>query len=235
MSNHDVAIPDFAAEPLDAAAARALGALVEKAFTTPDNYPLSLNALTAACNQSSNRDPVMQLTESDVMDAVRTLVRRDLAREVHRSDSRVKRWRHLLQDTLQLHAQEQAALCVLLLRGPQTPGEIRTRTARMFEFIDLAHVEITLNALATLNLPLVAQLPRLPGQKEVRYAHLLAGEPPLQPQATSAEHATRATAASAAAPALEPRVEALEQEVASLRNELADLRAELDAFRREFQ
>ncbi|HSJ13357.1 MAG TPA: YceH family protein, partial [Longimicrobiales bacterium] len=144
----DAAVPDLASDPLDAVAVRVLGALVEKAFTTPDNYPLSLNALTAACNQASNRAPVMTLAEADVATGVRELIRRSLVREVHRSDSRVKRYRHLLGDTLPLHAPEQAALCVLLLRGPQTPGEIKGRTARMAEFVDLSHVEITLQSLA---------------------------------------------------------------------------------------
>ena len=223
---------DFAADPLDAVAARVLGALVEKAFTTPDQYPLSLNGLTAACNQSSNREPVMQLDEGTVAQGLADLARRALAREVHRSDSRVKRWRHLLRETLQLHEAEQAALCVLLLRGPQTIGEIKTRTGRMFEFIDLAHVEITLRALMEFTTPLAVQLPRQPGQKEARYAHLLAGEPQL-PVAVSAPAAS--PPAAAAAPVADPRVDALEQDVASLRAELAELRAALDAFRREFQ
>jgi hypothetical protein len=217
---------DFASVPLDAPAARALGALIEKAFTTPDNYPLSLNSLTAACNQTSNREPVLSLSEGDVATAVHELIRRSLAREVHRSDSRVKRYRHLLGDTLRLHAPEQAALCVLLLRGAQTPGEIKARTARMAEFVDSSHVEITLQSLATLEPPLVVQLPRQPGQKEVRWAHLLSGEPQLQ------EASTRTPVQP---PVSEDRIEALEQDVASLRAELAELRAQLAAFRSEFQ
>lgn len=213
-------------EPLDVVAVRVLGALVEKEFTTPDNYPLSLNALTAACNQSSNRDPVLQLAEQEVAAGLQELIQRSLAREVHRSDSRVKRYRHLLQDTLHLHAPELAALCVLLLRGPQTPGEIRTRTARMVEFIDLSHVEITLQSLVTLSTPLVRQLPRLPGQKEIRYVHLLGGEP--QP----AEAPPQAGEAPVAAGA--DRIDALEQELAAVRRELADLRERFEAFRTEF-
>ena len=222
-------------EPLGAAAVRALGALVEKAFTTPDNYPLSLNALTAACNQSSNRDPVMQLGEPEVAAALRELSDRSLAREVHRSDSRVKRYRHLLQDTLHLHAPEQAALCVLLLRGPQTPGEIRTRTMRMVEFIDLSHVEITLQSLATLSTPLVRQLPRLPGQKEVRYAHLLAGESQATPAATDPPPAGPAGSSPPDANAGGGRIAALEHELAELRRELAELRERFDSFRDEFR
>lgn len=222
---------DFAAEPLGAEAVRALGALVEKEFTTPDNYPLSLNALTAACNQASNRDPVMQLAEPEVAAALQELIHRALAREVHRSDSRVKRYRHLLGDTLHLHATELAALCVLLLRGPQTPGEIRTRTARMVEFVDLSHVEITLQSLISLSTPLVRQLPRLPGQKELRYAHLFAGEPQLPRQPAAPE----APSSDEAAPAEPGRVDALERDLAEVRSELAELRAQFESFRKEFQ
>jgi uncharacterized protein len=215
------------ADPLDAAAVRVLGSLVEKAFTTPDSYPLSLNSLTAACNQTSNREPVMDLDEGAVTQALGELMRRSLAREVYRSDSRVKRYRHLLEDTLRLHDPEKAVLCVLLLRGPQTVGEIKARTGRMVEFIDLSHVEITLQALMTLPTPLVIQLPRQPGRKELRYTHALSGEPQQPAPVTAGEaHDT---------PSRGDRLDALEQEVASLRSELGELRAELEAFRREFQ
>lgn len=210
--------------PLDPVSVRVLGALIEKDFTTPDNYPLTLNALTAACNQTSNREPVMSLDETAVHEALDELARRQLVRAVHRSDSRVRRYRHLLYDTLNLHPPEAAALCVLMLRGPQTTGEIRTRTARMAEFIDLTHVEITLQSLMTLGTPLVAQLPRRAGQKEVRYAHLLSGEPDASlPEPSAAE-----------APAGPGRIEALEQEVAALRAELAEVRAQFDEFRQQF-
>jgi uncharacterized protein len=213
--------------PIDAIGVRVLGSLVEKEITTPDNYPLTLNALTTACNQSSNRDPVMTVDEAAVMESLDELARRSLVRAVHRSDSRVRRYRHLLAETLKLHPAEAAVMCVLLLRGSQTAGEVRTRAARLFEFIDLAHVEITLQALMTLSTPLVAQLPRRPGQKEVRYAHLLSGEPPLE------VHAPEPT------PAVEPpdvsRVEALEDAVVALRAEVAELRALLDEFRQQFE
>lgn len=221
----DPVVVDFAANPLDAAAVRVLGALVEKEFTTPDNYPLSLNSLAAACNQASNRDPVMDLDEAAVSQALGDLAARALVREVYRSDSRVRRYRHLLGDTLHLHPPELAALCVLLLRGPQTLGEIKGRTARMFEFIDLAHVEITLQSLMSLATPLVTPLPRQAGRKEVRYAHVLSGEP-LQPLPAQLPDTS---------PASPGRLDALEHEVAALRTELAELRAELAAFRREFQ
>src|SRR5688500_17641278 len=216
--------------PLDAVAVRVLGALIEKQLTTPDNYPLTLNALTAACNQTSNRDPVMNLDEATVLSSLDVLARHALARAVHKSDSRALRYRHLMLETFHLHQPELAVMCVLMLRGPQTSGEIRTRTTRMSEFVELAHVEITLEALITLSpQPLVVQLPRLPGQKEVRYAHLLSGEPEIADTPAALD-------VSVAEPrARNDRIEALEHDVAALRAELAELRAQLEEFRREFQ
>jgi uncharacterized protein len=216
--------------PLDAIGVRVLGSLIEKQITTPANYPLTLNALTAACNQTSNRDPVLGLEEAAVLDSLAELTRRSLVRQVYRSDSRAKRYRHLVPETLNLHDAETAVLCVLMLRGAQTAGEIRTRTARLFEFRDLAHVDITLQTLMTLPEPLVAQLPRQPGQKEVRYAHLLAGEPE-----ADAPHAAAEPAAAEPAPAAASRLETLEEEVASLRSEVAELRSLLEDFRRQFE
>jgi uncharacterized protein len=211
-------------KPLDAVGVRVLGALIEKEITTPDNYPLTLNALVAACNQTSNRDPVLELDEDTVSRSLDELARQSLARSVHR-DSRVKRYRHLMSESLTLHPAEIAIMCVLMLRGAQTVGEIRTRTGRLFDFRDLPHVEVTLQSLMTLSTPLVAQLPRQPGQKEVRFAHLLSGEP----QVTAPVQGVTDDAA-------EPsRIEALEQTVASLRAELAELRMRFDEFRREFQ
>jgi uncharacterized protein len=235
--------------PLDAVSVRVLGALVEKELATPDNYPLTLNALTAACNQTSNREPVMQLDETAVLAALDELTGRQLVRAVHRSDSRVRRYRHLLTETLSLHQEETAVLCVLLLRGPQTVGELRSRTSRLFEFRDLPHVEVTVQSLATLSTPLATQLPRQPGQKETRYAHLLAG-PPDAPAAQATPHApsqawtaATATADTPAASATDPaggaappdRMAALEAEVGGLRSELAELRQQFEEFRREFQ
>jgi uncharacterized protein len=163
--------------PIDPAGVRVLGSLVEKESTTPDNYPLTLKALTAACNQASNREPVMALDEAEVAESLADLDRRALVRRVYRSDSRAKRYRHLMTESLHLHPAELAVMCMLMLRGPQTTGELRTRTARLFQFADLQHVDITLQALMALATPLVVRLPRRPGQKEVRYAHLLSGEP----------------------------------------------------------
>ena len=210
--------------PLDVVGVRVLGSLIEKAITTPDSYPLTLNALTAACNQKSNRDPVLELDEATVLQSLEDLGRRSLVRAVHRSDSRAKRYRHLMSESLNLHPAEISVMCVLMLRGAQTAGEIRTRTARLFAFADLGQVDITLKALMTLSVPLVAQLPRRAGQKEVRYAHLLSGEPvedPLEQRAVD--------------PVETDRVEGLEDAVASLRAELAELRARFEEFTRAFQ
>ncbi len=216
--------------PLDPVAVRVLGSLIEKEITTPDNYPLTVNAVVAACNQTSNRDPVMALDEATVADALAELARRGLAREVPRSDSRAKRYRQTLSDALSLHPAETAVLCVLMLRGPQTPGEIRTRTARLFDFRDVPHVEVTLQSLATLSDPLVVQLPRRPGQKEVRFAHLLAGEPALETEpAPGPGPAPRADRIAA----LEGEVASLRAETEALRAQVAQLRAQLEEVRRE--
>ena len=218
-------------DPLDEVSVRVLGSLIEKEFTTPDNYPLTLNALTAACNQTSNRDPVMELGEDEVKRALDALAKRSLARGVHRGDARVMRYRQELSEHLHIHKPELAALCVLMLRGPQTVGEIRTRTARMVEFVDLKHVEITLDSLMTLSTPLVVQLPRRPGRKEVRYAHLLSGEP----TAEMLEQGDGADPVTARRAPVNDRIEALEQEVGTLRAEVAELKAQLEAFRRQFE
>jgi uncharacterized protein len=214
-------------EALDAVAARVLGSLIEKESTTPDAYPLTLNALIAACNQTSNRDPVLQLDEAAVSQGLAELDRRSLARAVHRGDARAKRYRHLLAESLNLHPAEIAALGVLLLRGARTAGEIRTRSARLFEFRDVPHVEVTLQALMTLPAPLVARVPRRPGQKEARYAHLLSGEP--QAEADGPEPRMPRE------PADSGRLEAIEEAVVALRAEVAELRQALEAFRRQFE
>lgn len=211
-------------EALDAVGVRILGSLIEKEATTPDNYPLTLNALTAACNQASNREPVMELDEAAVVASLEELDRRRLVRPIHRNESRVLRYRHALVDTLHLHPAELAILCVLMLRGAQTTGEIRLRTSRLFDFPDLARVEVTLQSLMSLSPPLVALLPRRPGQKEVRYAHLLSGEPQVE---TTVD-----------VPDVQPatsRLDDLEESVAALRAELAELRARFDEFRQQFQ
>jgi len=210
---------------LDDNEVRVLGALVEKESTTPDYYPLSLNALTNACNQRSNRDPVMSLTESDVTEALEGLRDKRLAREVSSFDSRVPKYAHQLADAFNFDRRETAVLCVLLLRGPQTPGELRGRTERMYAFDDLPAVEAALHHLAERQPPLVRQLPRRPGTKESRWAHLLAGEveawepPPSVPDA----------------PAEDERVRRLEAEVEELRKEVAGLKQQLNEFRKQFE
>ncbi len=155
--------------------ARVLGALIEKEITTPEYYPLSLNALVNACNQKNNREPVMQLGEDEVRQALHRLQDRELAAAVH--DSRVAKYEHRLQEVFNFTRGETAVLCVLLLRGPQTPGELRGRTERMHRFEELDDVVSVLEKLAQREPALVAALPRQPGSREIRYAHLMSGEP----------------------------------------------------------
>jgi uncharacterized protein len=155
---------------------RVLGALIEKEITTPDYYPLSLNALVAACNQTSNRNPVMHLDEAAVTDAADSLREKKLIHRVDRGESRVNKYRHVLYEAMNWGRPVIAVMCVLMLRGPQTVGEIRTRTNRLYDFSSLEEVETTLNSLMSQNPPLVTRLPRQAGQKEVRYAQLLSGE-----------------------------------------------------------
>ena len=156
---------------------RVLGSLIEKETTTPDYYPLSLNALTNACNQSSNRDPVVQYDENTVGHAVELLRKRSLVRAIQQSGSRVTKYRHLVNETMGTIARQTAVLGVLMLRGPQTLGELKTRSSRLADFESLDDVETALNQLIGREpAALVTQLPRRPGQKEARYAHLLSGE-----------------------------------------------------------
>jgi uncharacterized protein YceH (UPF0502 family) len=210
--------------PLDAAAVRVIGALIEKEITTPDNYPLTLNSLVSACNQTSNREPVMTLTDDDVMHSIEDLRKRSLVRAVQRTDSRTMRYRHLMAEGMGLDAGEIALMCVLMLRGPQTAGELNSRTARLHQFADIAAVDRALELLTLRNPPIVARLPRRPGQKEVRYAHLLSGEPSVD--------ATEIVTPAEWSPS---RIDTIEQSVESLRAELAELRAKFEEFRREFQ
>lgn len=207
---------------------RILGALVEKQATTPDVYPLSLNALTTACNQTSNRDPVMELSEDAVKWAVNSLRQQSLVRAIQRADSRVMKYEHLLTEKMNLEGAELAVLAVLMLRGPQTIGEIKGRTGRLHEFASLGDVEATLAALSQRSL--AAELPRRPGQKETRYAHLFAALP--DPSTVGAETPVvivRETPAPAG-----DRVAELETTVAQLRAELEELREQFDAFRKQF-
>jgi uncharacterized protein len=207
---------------------RVLGSLLEKEITTPDYYPLSLNALINACNQKSNRDPVMALDERVVTEALGSLNEQGLAGQVTSADSRVPKYAHRMQEVFNFDRREMAVLCVLLLRGPQTPGELRGRAERMYQFDDLAGVESTLQHLMEREPPLVKKLARQPGTKESRYAHLLAGD--VEGWIAPAEaHPVAATGDQD-----EQRITRLETDVQSLRTEIADLRQQLEDFRKQF-
>ena len=210
---------------------RVLGSLIEKEITTPDHYPLSLNAVVNACNQTSSREPVVSYDDETVRAAIDRLRRQSLVRGIQRSDSRVTKYQHLLRDALGLSTRELAVLDVLMLRGPQTVGEIRNRGSRLADFETLSDVETILGMLAErASGALVTKLPRQPGQKDVRFAHLLSGEPvPIEPD--SVERETKSTAR----PADDDRVAALSEEVGELRREVADLRSQLESFRKQFE
>lgn len=213
---------------LDAVEARVLGALVEKEITTPEYYPLSLNALVNACNQKSNRGPEMQLDESAVRSALRTLDEKALARSAA-IDSRVAKYEHQLQEAYNFTRPEIAVICELLLRGPQTPGELRSRASRLHAFEDLSVVHSTLQRLMNREPPLVTLLARQPGTKEARYAQLLTGEPAeLVPQSAPSVGAINSSGDC-------NRTARLEEEVASLKQEIADLRQQFSAFRKQFE
>ncbi|MGC2476596.1 MAG: YceH family protein [Candidatus Sulfotelmatobacter sp.] len=208
---------------------RVLGSLIEKDITTPDYYPLSLNALVNACNQKNNRDPVMTLDESAVREALSTLQKKRLAGPASGADSRVTKYEHRLQEVFNFDRRETAVLCVLLLRGPQTPGELRSRTDRMYHFEALEDVVSTLDRLAHREPTLAAILPRQPGTKESRYMHLFSGELP----AVIAEPTSLPTTASrTSAP---DRLATLEEEVSRLRAELTEVQQQLAAFRKQFE
>ena len=223
---------------LTAEQGRVLGCLVEKQLTTPQLYPLTENALIAACNQSTNRDPVVAYEVPEVRSAVRSLREAGLLRTVHRTGERSDKHLHLLEDALGLSPAQVALLAVLLLRGPQTLAELRARTERMHAFATVEQVEEALAGMAEREEPLVARLERQPGRKEVRYSQLLVepGAVPLPEQAPAAvPAAVRAVAsARAAGPDLQDlarQVEELRAEVAQLRAEVAELRAEAAAQR----
>ena len=213
---------------LSAVEVRILGSLIEKEATTPDNYPLSLNALTAACNQSSNRDPVMDLGEDAVRWAVNNLRQQSVVRAVQHSGSRVMKFQHLAAERLSIDASSLGVLCVLMLRGPQTAGEIRNRTNRLAEFATVADVESVLEQLRAKEL--VTELARRPGQKEARWAHLLSGPP-----AADAADSEGPADARGHAPHGDERIAQLEASVADLRRDLDQLRARFEELRRQFE
>ncbi len=220
----------FALTPIET---RILGCLLEKERTTPENYPLSINALTGACNQSTNREPVMSLDEKTVEAGVNSLREKKLASVIFGAGSRVQKYRHRLPEHYELTPAETALLCVLLLRGPQTPGELRSRTERMAPFENTTEVEARLDELARGDSPLVLKQPARPGQKESRYIQLLSAEIPAQDEAVSAT--SYLPSAVSSEPASPSKVEALTTEVAALRTELEQLREEFRAFRKQFE
>jgi uncharacterized protein YceH (UPF0502 family) len=206
---------------------RVLGALVEKDITTPDYYPLSLNALVNACNQKNNRDPVMSLDEDSVRQALHGLGDKRLAGPAGGADSRVTKYEHRLQEVFNFNRRETAILCVLLLRGPQTPGELRGRAERMYAFTDLEEVQSALQQLMKREPPLVKVLPRQAGTKEARYAHLLAGD------VEAWESLPETHVAPVSADRI--RIEQMETEVESLRKEVAELKQQFAEFRKQFE
>jgi hypothetical protein len=233
---------------LSAPEIRVLGCLLEKQRTTPEAYPLSLNALRLACNQSTNRDPVVQYDEATIREALHRLSRRRWARLASGPGSRAPKYRHLLDEALALPDDELAVLCVLMLRGPQTPGELKQRTERLHPLADLTVVHGTLMAL--IERELAVRLERRPGQKEERYAHRLGEDADGAAPAVAAVQAAEVAAAAPlagddelappappppapAAPARDPRGDRLEAEVAALRADLDELRSVVDALRAE--
>ncbi|EHD2269100.1 YceH family protein [Vibrio cholerae] len=200
--------------------ARVIGCLIEKEVTTPDHYPLTLNSLTTACNQKSNREPVLNLSEAEVQDTVEGLIARRLVSDESSFNSRTSKYQHRFCNTefgdLKLNQQELGLICCLLLRGAQTPGELRMRTNRLCTFTDVKETEAVLERLANRDSgALVVKLPREPGKRESRYHHLFCGEVDMTAFATSSDNETNASSQYAE----------LEQEVAALREEVAELRA----------
>jgi uncharacterized protein len=207
---------------------RVLGSLVEKDITTPDYYPLSLNALVNACNQKNNRDPVMNLDEDAVRQALSALQEKRIAGPAGGADSRVTKYAHWLQEVFNFDRREIAIFCVLLLRGPQTPGELRSRTERMYHFEALDEVQTTLQHLIDREPPLAMMLPRQPGTKEARYDHLLSDHPRTYASVTAAGESHGSSNDG-------DRLSPLEQEVSELRREVSELKQQLAEFRKMFE
>lgn len=205
---------------------RVLGSLIEKQLTTPEYYPMTLNALVAACNQKSNRDPVVSYDESTVVAALDTLRDKNLVYTFHGSTSRVVKYKHMFPNVYELDPAEVAVMAVLMLRGPQTVGEIRGRTDRLHEFTSLPEVQETLDKLAHRDEPLVVRLERQIGQKDARYAHLLSGEIDVASLPAARERTVTGGQSE--------RMEKLESEIEALKNEFAAFRQELAEFRKQF-
>jgi uncharacterized protein len=209
---------------LDAVEVRVLGVLAEKEALTPDNYPLSVNALTNGCNQLTSRDPVMSVSEDAVLDTLQRLIQKKLVSEVRQAGARVSKYEHRMRMKWSLEQDKLAVLALLMLRGMQTAGEIRSRSGRLHDFASVADVEAGLQFLIDKYPPLVARLPRAPGEKEVRYMHLLSGE----------DVPERALESVSAPTSRQDRIAELESEVAHLRAEVASLSEQFDNFRKQF-
>lgn len=209
--------------------ARVLGSLVEKQLTTPEYYPLTLNALVNACNQKSNRDPMVNYDETTVNQCLEALRDRNLVYVFYGSTSRVPKYKHMLPTVYELDSAETAVIDVMLLRGPQMLGELRTRTERLHGFSGLGEIQETLDRLARRDDPLVIRLPVQPGQKEARFAHLLSGD--IDVEAFAVAQATRSTRSSVDG----ERVEKLEEEVSSLRAEVDALKQTFEEFKKQFE
>ncbi len=217
--------------PLSETEVRVLGALIDKDMTTPEYYPLSLNALISACNQKSNRNPVVGYDGPTVARAIESLREKKLALVLTGRDHRVPKYRHWAWETLGLGPREMAVLCVLMLRGPQSVGELKSRTQRMYDFDDLASVEVCLDHLVERPEPLVAKLARRPGAREPRYAHLLSGE--VRPEEPEAQPAPVQTLAPEEASA--DRIAKLESDIDELRSEVLEIKEQLSDFRKQFE
>ena len=214
-------------QPLTPVQVRILGCLIEKERTTPDNYPLTMNSLLAACNQTTNRYPVVTFTEATASNAVLNLRSENLLRIDYSRSNRADKYRHVLDQVLEVDDGEISLLAVLMLRGPQTGAELRTRAERLHPFADQSDVEGVLATMAARAEPLVLRLSPLPGQKEARWAHLLAGD--VTPEDLAAAAGSASGAGAGAAPSRTERIEALEDAVAVLTAELEQLRSDHDA------
>ena len=208
---------------------RVLGSLVEKQVTTPEYYPLTLNSLTVACNQKNNRHPVTSYSEEQVAQAVESLREKNLAYIFYGSTSRVPKYKHVVPEVLSLNPAELALMCVLMLRGAQTPGELRGSASRFHEFTGLDEVEQTLSGLISRDEPLVVRLPRQPGQKEVRFAHLLSGDIDVEAFAEAERVASVPKRSSG------EQVERLEQKIDALSTEVEKLKQQFEEFRKQFE
>ena len=216
---------------LSAVEVRILGSLIEKQRTTPDYYPLTLNALTNACNQVSNRDPVVAFDEKTVVRGLDSLREKKLVWMVAAAGSRVPKYEQRITEALELKEPEAAVMCLLMLRGPQTPGEIRSRSGRLHEFANLEEVQSVLDALSGRPDPLVKSLPRQPGTREIRWAHLMSGEVEWAPPPAAEP---RPEAAALQVRQEDERIARLEDDIRTLRQAVEDLKQQFEQFKRQF-